>query len=168
MEPDVLDSLTGLLNRRGFDSKLHDALASYTDSSGIVAVILADLDQFKLVNDTFGHRAGDEVLRSVARLLQTHARGDVVACRYGGDEFIVLCPGTTEPRAQQLALRIETEARSLVVNWEGRDIGPVPLSTGLAYCPRDGKRAEDLIEAADVALLRKKGGDDGGPASPAA
>jgi diguanylate cyclase (GGDEF)-like protein len=168
-EVEWVDSLTGLLNLRAFDPTLANALASYSEGSEIVAVILADLDRFKLVNDTFGYWAGDEVLKRVASLLQAITRDEAVVCRYHADRFIALCATTTEPRARQLAVRIETEVRSLAVNWEGHDIGPLSISTVLAFCPRDGRHAEDLIHAADVALFRKKrGDDDDNPPSPIA
>ncbi len=167
MHSDRFDSLTGLLNLRAFYPALANALASYSEGSEIVGVMLADLDCFKLVNDSFGHWAGDEVLKSVARLLQALTGDEAVVFRCGGDEFIALCAATTEPRAQQLAVRIETEVRSLAVNWEGHDIGPVSISTGLAFCPQDGRHPDDLIHAADVALFRKKRGDDD-PLSPIA
>lgn len=160
-EGELSDALTGLLNRRAFYRALDNALASYSDGGEIVAMILADLNGFKHVNDTFGHVAGDEVLKSVAGLLRRISRNEAVVCRYAGDEFIALCTATTESRAQQLAVRIETEVASLVVNWEGQEIGPTSISTGLAYCPRDGRRAEDLIRAADFAMFRKKRGEVG-------
>ena len=156
------DELTGLPSRLSFESALVDALASYAEAETreIVAVIIADVDDFKEVNDMFGMSPADEVLKSVARLLQDIVRDDGVVCRYACDEFLVLCAPTTEARAQQLARRIESEVRSLVVNSEGLDIGPISLSTGLAYYPRDGRRATDLIQAAEVALSRRKGRDN--------
>lgn len=163
MEPDPLDSLTGLLKACSLDRRLTRALASHNDGSGIVAVIVADLDGFKLINDVFGHSAGDEVLKRVATLLQALTQDEAVVSRLGGDEFIALCTATTELRAQHLAVQIENEVASLVVNWEGQEIGPISISTGLAFCPPDGRSVDDLIRAADVAMYRNKHGDDNPP-----
>lgn len=168
MEPDPLDGLTGLLNVCSLDRRLTSALASHNDGSGIVAVILADMDGLQLINDTFGHSAGDEVLKRVATLLQALTQDEAVVFRFGGDEFIALCTATTELRAQQLAVQIENEVASLVVNWEGQKIGPISISTGLAFCPPDGRSADDLFRAADVAMYRNKHGDHDPPTTPVA
>ena len=152
------DSLTGLLSRRGFDAELQKAFGDFTEDSGIVALILIDLDRFKRINDALGYWAGDSVLKSVARTLQAVIPLDAVAGRCGGDEFVVLWPATTEPRAKALVRRIETAVGSLALRFEDRDIGPISVSTGLAWCPRDGRCADDVFRAADTALFRMKRG----------
>jgi diguanylate cyclase (GGDEF)-like protein len=154
--PDHRDSLTGLLNRRAFESKLADALARHCDGKLVVAVILADIDDLKAVNDKWGFWPGDEVLKRVAVLLQSLVRDEEVVCRYGGDEFFLLSTAATESRARFLAEQIETEVSRLKVSWKGFDLDPLSITTGLAFSSRDGLRTEDLINAADVDLVRKK------------
>jgi diguanylate cyclase (GGDEF)-like protein len=155
--------LTGLLSRRSFDPTIATALDAYTEGRGIVALILADLDGFKRINDRFGHWAGDQVLKRVAAVLQAVTGDEGVVCRYGGDEFVVLSTATTVSRARQLAIRLKAAIGFLVVTWQGQSIAPLSIRTGLAYCPRDGICAAELIHAADVAMVR---GDDDPPPSP--
>lgn len=153
---DSVDSLTGLLNRSAFDSKLADALRNYSDDNGTIALILADIDHFKAVNDKRGYWAGDEALKSVATLLQTLTGDHEIVCRYGGDEFVLLSVGTSASQAHILAQHIETEVACLKLTWEGHDLGQLSMTTGVALCPRDSRQAPDLFQAADLAMHRRK------------
>jgi diguanylate cyclase (GGDEF)-like protein len=170
-ERELFDVLTGLPNRHAFDLALDSALASCSAGDDAIALILADLNGLKRINNAFGFPAADEVLRNVGEFLSKLARlgrTEAVVYRFGGDEFIALCPATTAPQAERLAVCIETEVSSLIVNWQGQEIGPLSISTGLAYCPQDGRHADDLLRAADNALFRKKRGDNGEPPAPRA
>ncbi len=181
MDADLLDGLTGLPNLRSLIPRITSALASKGGSSSIVALILADLDGLKQINDNFGHSAGDEVIKRVGNLLQAITRDEAFVSRFGGDEFLVLCAGTTESRAEQLAFRIEAEVSSLLLNWEGRLLGPLSISTGVAlstqlpHCSPGGRSddeclvaADDLLLAADIALHRSKRSGDDPPTTPTA
>src|SRR5205085_3517307 len=109
-----------------------------------LALLVLDLDRFKQVNDTFGHPAGDRVLRDVAAVLSATVRtGDTVA-RQGGDEFCVLAPETSHAEAQRLAERIEIALSALTAA-----DGPLSASIGLALFPRDGHTPEEIIDRAD-------------------
>jgi len=156
MSDDSLDALTGLLNRHAFHSKLADVLRGYSKDDGDIALILGDMDHFKAVGDRFGIPPGNEALTRVASLLQSLVRPEDVVCRYGGDEFLILSAGTSAARAKSLAERIETEVARLKVSWDGCDLGPLSMTTGVALCPRDGTRANHLTEAADLTLRRRK------------
>jgi diguanylate cyclase (GGDEF)-like protein len=153
---DCHDSVTGLLNRRGFDSKLAEALALHSERDVVVAVILADIDHLKAVNDKWGFWPGEEVLMRVADVLQSLIRDDEILCRNSGDEFLLVSIAGTESRARVLAELIETEVSRLKVSWKGIDLDPLSITTGLAFSTRDGLRTEDLINAAEVDLVRKK------------
>ncbi|MFC3802938.1 diguanylate cyclase [Cohnella sp. GCM10012308] len=142
------DALTGLRNRRFFDS----LLASWDRQQMPYAVILMDLDRFKSVNDTYGHLKGDEVLRFLAARLTAGKREGDYACRYGGEEFVLLLPYGDKELAYQLAESIRI---SLMV--EDAPIGrPVTLSLGIAAYPEDGASAADVVHCADLALYQAK------------
>jgi diguanylate cyclase (GGDEF)-like protein len=149
------DPLTGLANRRGFATALDDALAQRDEHGGSVVVLLVDLDHFKLVNDTHGHHAGDDLLCEVApRLTAVVRAGDTVA-RMGGDEFAVVCrdeAGNLDVAALLDRLQ-RTWAAPVVV-----DAGELTVtgSVGVVVCDRPGATAESLLRDADVALYRAK------------
>jgi len=149
------DELTGLLNRRGFLAELGRALAraQRTRESGLL--VLCDLDQFKTINDKYGHLAGDAVLCAVAALLQTKTRRIDYVARLGGDEFAVLlthCPrAQAEPRAKTVAALVN----SLVVDWDGHEL-PISASFGFEGY-HHGSQSDALLFLADRALYRHKG-----------
>ncbi|RBY94721.1 hypothetical protein DQ244_05455 [Blastococcus sp. TBT05-19] len=151
----LTDGLTGVANRRAFDVALtrEIALAGRTDAA--LAVIILDLDKFKSLNDTYGHLAGDDVLRGVgAALRQCTRQGDLVA-RYGGEEFVLLLPGATEEDAISAARRV----RSVLRGVEGPRT--ITASLGIARWPVHGATGPELLAAADSALYAaKEGGRD--------
>lgn len=150
-----LDSLTGLFNR-GHLSVLADSLQSAGNPSGPVSLMMFDIDRFKRVNDTFGHRAGDDVLVSVARQLTTNARETDVPCRYGGDEFLVLLVGADSRSAENAAERLRERIAATPVPCGG-DLIHTTISVGVATVAGGGPvDLPDLIERADRALYKAK------------
>ena len=142
------DPLTGVTNRRTMDG----LLAEWTDNNLPHAIILLDLDHFKSVNDTYGHAVGDKVLKFLAENMQAIARDNDVCCRYGGEEFIMLLPGTEVAEAEILAEQLR-EKLANTVSPCGR---AVTLSAGVAEYPKMAETTEALIEAADKALYHAK------------
>ncbi len=149
------DSLTGLANRMLFGERLGQALAASARTGEAFAVLCLDLDRFKAINDTLGHRAGDLLLMQVAdRLRACAGPGDTVA-RTGGDEFVVLQAGGSQPQAAAgLAARL-VQAMAAPFDLGGKQDG-IGASIGVALCPQDGSDAEQLLNNADVALYRAK------------
>ncbi|MGX7705994.1 putative bifunctional diguanylate cyclase/phosphodiesterase [Methylobacterium sp. Gmos1] len=150
-----LDSLTGLPNRLQLREHLDAALARLEREAEGCAVLLVDLDRFKPVNDTLGHPVGDALLRKVADRLRAMVRaGDTVA-RIGGDEFVVLQAGVSEPgEAQALARRVvDLVGRTYMIEGQLLSIG---ASVGIALAPADGRDADRLLKNADLALYRAK------------
>ncbi|MBI5381678.1 MAG: diguanylate cyclase [Opitutae bacterium] len=152
------DQLTGLLNRREFDRVLGEEVERARRFDRSLGLILADVDHFKRINDTLGHLIGDEVLREVARRLQTQVRSVDRVMRYGGEEFAVLLMETDYQASSDVAQRIVANmAQTPVVLADQRSI-EVRLSAGVAVQPIDAEDGMALVAAADKALYAAKAG----------
>src|SRR2546428_2264840 len=145
------DALTDVYNRRYFMIRLEEEFKRHTRFREPLSLVMLDVDHFKEVNDRFGHRAGDEVLRGIAALLLRHSRSFSVVTRYGGDEFAIVLVNTPKDGALTYAERI----RSVVAEYEFRH-GIVTVSLGAASLPEDGACGDDLVVAADKALYDAK------------
>ncbi len=152
----VRDPLTGLYNRRYLEQALDRELRRAAREEMPLAIVMADIDFFKRINDTSGHAAGDEVLRELGRFFIAHLRPYDVACRFGGEEFMLILPGSTLESARKHAERLREAVRSLSPTYEGKALGRISLSLGVAAIPGDGETAEALIASADAALYRAK------------
>lgn len=147
------DALTGLLNRRGFETQIAFALALAHRGGRPVSLITVDVDHFKRVNDTFGHEAGDEVLRRLARTLDARLRNSDVVARLGGEEFVVLLPDTDIQGAQGIA-------EALVASMAAQQdpvVGTITISAGVATLRGMEDDATTLLRRADAALYEAKG-----------
>jgi diguanylate cyclase (GGDEF)-like protein len=152
----IRDPLTGLFNRRYMEEALAQEQHRARRDETQLAVIMVDIDHFKQFNDNFGHDAGDAVLRSLGSFFKTHVRGSDIACRYGGEEFLlILSPSTTEG-ARQRAEKIREAALLLSVSHANQDLGPITLSLGVAIWPDHGVDPIAIVKAADVALYQAK------------
>jgi two-component system, cell cycle response regulator len=150
----MMDGLTGLANRRQCEESLADELARVERFGGSLAIVVADLDWFKDVNDRYGHPAGDSLLREFAALLQESLRDVDLAGRWGGEEFLLVLPGTDLAGGAQVAERIRAALASRMVLVDGTPI-PVTASFGVAAVPPE-KTASELFAAADTALYEAK------------
>ncbi|MGE0029998.1 MAG: diguanylate cyclase [Steroidobacteraceae bacterium] len=152
------DGLTGLRNRRDFDQRF----AAYWDQALAVGepltVLMIDVDHFKAYNDRYGHQAGDEVLRRVARAVRVAARGSDVVARYGGEEFVMLAPGLDEPAAAALGERIRATVEQLAIPHEESECGRVvTISVGAAHVlPLPDRTPAGVLQLADENLYRAK------------
>jgi diguanylate cyclase (GGDEF)-like protein len=148
-----LDPLTGLYNRGRFEARFREEFERARHTGEGFMVLFVDVDDFKLVNDTHGHRTGDEALQLVADVLRScSSRTDVVA-RHGGDEFLVMLPGSSLPEAQRFFERIREE----VAERSGNSLGlGLRLSAGAVKCPGYARYPAALLEAADEAMYRAK------------
>jgi diguanylate cyclase (GGDEF)-like protein len=147
------DALTGLHNRRFLTQRLSEELSRAYRQKTAFTVLMADVDEFKKYNDTYGHPAGDEVLKKVAKILLSSTRAMDCTARYGGEEFAVLLNDTTGEEAFEVAERIRT--RVAAQNFSGRR---VTISIGMAEFPEDGYTADAVISSADEALYEAKRG----------
>jgi diguanylate cyclase (GGDEF)-like protein len=155
----ILDSLTGLFNRRYMEETLNLELARATRSRREIGIIMLDIDHFKLFNDAYGHDAGDTLLRELGGLLKRMVRDGDVACRYGGEEFVLILPEASLDLARERADAVRAEVKHLHV-WHrgGAVIAPITMSAGVAVFPEHGKTTPILLQAADAALYRAKAG----------
>lgn len=155
LESSLHDPLTGLFNRRHFDVALEQAAQDAEAGSAPFGVLLIDLDQFKPINDQFGHAAGDAVLLSVAKSLQGALRETDLAARIGGDEFAVLMTSTTYEEAKRLAERLREAICNPALRF-GHDTVHPACSIGVAAYPQDGKLGVEVLHAADLAMYTDK------------
>lgn len=153
----VADPLTGLFNRRYMDETLRRELARAMRKNMPLSVMVLDVDHFKRVNDVFGHEGGDMVLRAVAQQLREVVRESDVACRLGGEEFLLILPECTKQAAAARAEDMAKHLRQLRLQYSGQQIGAVTASFGVATYPDDGLDGPALIKAADRAMYQAKG-----------
>jgi diguanylate cyclase (GGDEF)-like protein len=149
------DPLTGLYNRRQLASHLRQECERHHREGTPAAVMLLDLDDFKAVNDRYGHLAGDELLRRTARAIGATVRGSDISFRYGGDEFLVLLPDTTLEQAEELARRLVARMSQFGASSATFEDAP-GISVGVAAINDDIATPDDLLHAADRALYRAK------------
>jgi two-component system, cell cycle response regulator len=152
----VTDELTGLYNRRYFDRHLSLMLGKAREQQRDMAVMLIDMDFFKTVNDTHGHDIGDAVLREFSQRLRRNIRGVDLACRFGGEEFVVLMPDTDFRQAQGVAERVRLSVAEKGFETNGGGPLDVTVSVGVALNESDSDTPEMLLKRADVALYRAK------------
>jgi diguanylate cyclase (GGDEF)-like protein/PAS domain S-box-containing protein len=149
------DTLTSLPNRALFHDRLAHALAKAHRSKKMVALLFLDLDRFKTINDSLGHYAGDELLKSVAERLQKNAREDDTVARLGGDEFTVILEGITYNEDATIVARKILEVMGQPFYLDGHEVF-VTTSMGIAIYPLDGDNCDDLLKNADTAMYRAK------------
>jgi diguanylate cyclase (GGDEF)-like protein len=154
----IRDALTGLFNRRHLQEMLSLELPRAARTGGPLSLVILDLDNFKKFNDTFGHDAGDMVLRALGGAITRNLRQGDVAFRYGGEEFMVVLPQTGATQGAAVAERIRTAVEALRLDYDGRRLSGFSASLGVATFPECGDTAETLILAADRALYASKAG----------
>lgn len=152
----IRDPLTALFNRRYMEESLERELLRANRNSSSLAIIMLDLDHFKRFNDTFGHDAGDLVLREIGTLLQSHIRGEDIACRYGGEEFILILPGLPLTTALRRAEDLRRAIKKLEVVYRQKLLNSLTVSQGVAIYPQHGSTIEEVMLAADNALYEAK------------
>ena len=146
------DHLTGLANRRRFERQLEREVARVERFERPFTLLMIDIDNFKNLNDNFGHDAGDEAIRRLSKVLREGTRGIDLAARIGGEEFAVLLVETSKEGGIEVAERLRTAIKSLEIPQAGH----ITASFGVAECPRDAQTAADILKAADVALYEAK------------
>lgn len=152
----IHDPLTGLYNRRYMEELLEKELHRMARRGMPLGLIMMDIDNFKRINDIYGHDAGDMLLREMGQFLERNFRGGDFSCRYGGEEFLMILPESSGAHTRDRAEQFRKDIEQLVFNYRGQNIGSVTISLGVAEFPKNGLNSEELIRAADSALYRAK------------
>jgi diguanylate cyclase (GGDEF)-like protein/PAS domain S-box-containing protein len=152
----VKDPLTGLYNRRYLQEMLEREIRRAARAEQPLGILMLDLDHFKKFNDTYGHEAGDTILREVGAFLIKSIRVEDTVCRFGGEEFVIVLPTASAEASRSRAERIRAKLRELTVLHQGLSMGKITVSVGVAELPANGTSAADLLAAADAALYRAK------------
>jgi diguanylate cyclase (GGDEF)-like protein len=149
------DGLTGLLNRQALDETLENEFNRSKRHNQNLSIIFFDLDNFKRVNDLYGHLAGDEALKQVSRILLMGKRLEDIAARYGGEELVIVLPETAKKNAHITAERIRSEVEAMPIPWNGQEIR-LTISGGISSFPKEAEDVRSLIQKADEAVQRAK------------
>ncbi len=148
-----IDKLTGVYTRKYFDMISEDILNKAKKETFFLSVIMIDIDKFKVINDTFGHRKGDEILSKVGKIILENVRNTDVVGRYGGEEFIIMLANTNEVHSKKIAEKIREKVEEAVLI---SDEYPLTISLGISVYPQHGQLKDELIEKADQALYAAK------------
>jgi diguanylate cyclase (GGDEF)-like protein len=151
----ISDPLTGLLNRRGFWPHANAAVEGSSPVTRPLSALMVDIDHFKAVNDSRGHDAGDQVLATVARVINDATRSQDIVARWGGEEFVVLLPATPRPQASIVAERIRANVEGARIEAADKPVG-VTVSIGVSQLEADPDSVRDLLSRTDAALYRAK------------
>lgn len=154
----IRDPLTGLFNRRYMEETLERELNRLKRLGSPLGMLMIDLDHFKRFNDSHGHHVGDELLRVLGNFLQSQVRAEDIACRYGGEEFLLILPGTDLKTCLRRAEKLRRDFKKVRVAYRGQSLETVTLSIGVAVFPDDGASGDAVIVKADQALYRAKNG----------
>ena len=152
----VRDALTGLFNRRYLEESLEREIQRAKRKQQCLGVVMIDIDRFKHFNDTFGHEAGNAVLRALGNALKSNIRSSDIACRYGGEELLLILPDVSLAAASQRAEQLRQSIKQMKVQYQDRSLGSITISLGVACFPDHGLVGKALIQAADAALYRAK------------
>ncbi len=154
-EQAIRDALTGLFNRRYLQETLEREVLRAKREATPIGLVMLDIDHFKKLNDTYGHKAGDVMLQTLGELLRTQTRGSDVACRYGGEEFVVVLPGASIEVAQQRAEQWRQSFEAVHVPYDSHDLRAT-IALGVAAFPKHGATSDEVLRVADAALYLAK------------
>jgi diguanylate cyclase (GGDEF)-like protein/PAS domain S-box-containing protein len=155
-EQSVRDSLTGLFNRRYLEETLRREINRAARKNYTLGVIMLDIDYFKTINDTYGHHVGDLVLCDFSNVISRNIREEDIACRYGGDEFIIVLPDTSLQVTCERAEQLLSLTGQMQVQFEDCTISELSTSIGISFYPDNGKTKGDILKTADMALYSAK------------
>ena len=152
----IQDTQSGLYNRRFMEESLQREILRAERKKTPIGIIMGDLDHFKKFNDDYGHAAGDKIITQVGRVLKDKFRGSDIACRYGGEEFLIILPETSLEDTFKRAEALREEIKKMEMVFQGQILGVVTMSMGVAAYPVKGTRMDELLRVADTALYKAK------------
>ena len=152
----IQDPQSGLYNRRFMEESLQREILRAARKQTSIGIIMGDLDHFKKFNDVYGHAAGDKIIVQIGKLFQDRFRGSDIACRYGGEEFLIILPETSLADTIKRADGLRGEIKKMEMVFQGQILGAITMSMGIASYPDKGNRMEELLRVADTALYKAK------------
>jgi diguanylate cyclase (GGDEF)-like protein len=152
----IQDPQSGLYNRRFMEESLQREISRAQRKQTQIGIIMGDMDHFKKFNDVYGHAAGDKIITLVGKLLKEKFRGSDIACRYGGEEFIIILPESDQADTIKRADKLREEIKNMELVYQGQVLGTLTMSMGVAAYPANGTRIEELLRVADTALYKAK------------
>jgi diguanylate cyclase (GGDEF)-like protein len=152
----IQDAQSGLYNRRFMEESLQREISRVVRKQTQIGIIMADLDHFKKFNDVYGHAAGDKIISQLGKLLKDRFRGSDIACRYGGEEFLVILPESSREDTIKRADGLREEVKKMEIVFQGQILGAITVSMGVAAYPVNGTRIDELLRVADTALYKAK------------
>jgi diguanylate cyclase (GGDEF)-like protein/PAS domain S-box-containing protein len=152
----IQDPQTGLYNRRFMEESLQREITRAARKQTPIGIIMGDLDHFKKFNDVYGHGAGDKIISQIGKLFNDKFRGSDIACRYGGEEFLIILPETSPEDTFKRADALREEIKKLEMVFQGQILGVITMSMGIAAYPQNGVRMDELLRVADTALYKAK------------
>jgi diguanylate cyclase (GGDEF)-like protein len=152
----IQDPQSGLYNRRFMEESLQREILRAARKQAQIGIIMADLDHFKKFNDVYGHAAGDKIISQMGKLLKDKFRGSDIACRYGGEEFLVILPESSLEDTVKRADILREEVKKMELVFQGQILSAITVSMGVAAYPVNGARIEELLRVADTALYKAK------------
>ena len=152
----ILDPQSGLYNRRFMEESLQREMLRAARKQTHIGIIMGDLDHFKKFNDVYGHAAGDKIIVQIGKLFKERFRGSDIACRYGGEEFLIILPETSLEDTFKRADTLREDIKKMEMVFQGQILGAITMSMGIASYPEKGTRMEELLRVADTALYKAK------------
>jgi len=152
----IRDGLTNLFNRHFMEISLDREIRRAARNKAEFSVLMLDVDHFKLFNDTYGHEAGDNILREVAEIFRQSVRAEDIICRYGGEEFVIILPETAPDAALERSETIRQRVKEMRMRFRGEALRELTISIGVAVYPHSGDTLEEMLRASDRALYIAK------------
>jgi diguanylate cyclase (GGDEF)-like protein len=152
----IQDPQSGLYNRRFMEESLQREILRAGRKQTQIGIIMGDLDHFKKFNDVYGHAAGDKIIVQIGKLFKERFRGSDIACRYGGEEFLIILPETSRDDTFKRADALREDIKKMEMVFQGQILGTITMSMGIASYPEKGARIEELLRVADTALYKAK------------
>jgi diguanylate cyclase (GGDEF)-like protein len=152
----IQDGQTGLYNRRFMEESLQREITRAARKQTSIGLIMGDIDHFKKFNDVYGHAAGDKIILQLGKLLKEKFRGSDIACRYGGEEFLIILPESSLKDTIKRADGLREDIKKMEIVFQDQILGTITMSMGVAAYPGNGIRMEELLRVADTALYKAK------------
>lgn len=152
----IQDPQSGLYNRHFMEESLQREILRAARKQSSIGIVMADIDHFKNFNDVYGHAAGDKIINQIGKLLKERFRGSDIACRYGGEEFLVILPESSKGDTIKRSNTLREEVKKMAMVFQGQTLGSITISMGIASYPDNGTTMEELLRVADTALYKAK------------